>query len=140
MLRLLTQTMLLTLVAAVPLTAQTQRMWYRGSFDGWVDHRSAPAHGYYYHPSPDPAYPLNESSYGQPIPCASCGHAHFPGEEICPRCGLRCPRGGNNESPNTVYTQRRLPGQYYYQEQPHYRFVSPQRLGGTYQKYTRPYN
>lgn len=139
MVRLLTQTMLLMLVASVPLSAQTQRMWYRGAFEGWVENRSDPAYGYYYQPSPNTAYPLNESSYGQPIPCASCGHAHFPGDDVCPYCGRECPAGGNDENPSTVYTQRRLPGQYYYNEQPHYRFVSPMRVGGSYRKYTRPY-
>jgi len=50
-------------------------------------------------------------------------------------CHQQCPAGGNNLDPNTVYTPRRLPGAYYYKEQPHFRYSSPMRLGGSYQKY-----
>ena len=88
--------------------------------------------------SPDPAYPLNEAAYGQPVPCDKCGHWHYPGQDVCPVCGRQCAGGGSDLDPRTVYSPYRLPGQYYYQEQAHYRFVSPMRLGGTYQKYTRP--
>lgn len=131
------------LVQAVPAQAQgaaPQRMWYRGAFDGWVDLKAAPQYGYYYHPSPEPAYPLNEAAYGQPIACNACGHYHFPGKAVCPYCQQRCPSGGNHENPNTVYTERRMPGQYYYQEQPHYRFTAPMRLEPPYRKYNRLYN
>lgn len=139
MLRALVQMALVALVvSAVPAAAQTQRMWYRGAFDGWVETRNDPQPGYYYRPSPDPIYPLNEQSYGQPIPCDKCGHSHFASQAVCPVCGKECPRGGNDVPEGTVYTQRRIPGYYYYEEQPHYRFASPMRLGG-FQKYNRPY-
>ena len=132
---------LLLLAGTRPASAQTvQRMWYQGSFDGWVDLKSDPQYGYYYHPSPSPAYPLNEAAYGYPIYCEKCGHYHYPGQDTCPYCGAKCPKGGNTENPNTVYTPRRLPGAYYYEEQPHYRFSSPIRLGGSYMKYTRRYD
>jgi hypothetical protein len=65
---------------------------------------------------------------------------HYPGHDVCPVCHATCPAGGNNLPENTVYRQRRLPGQYYYQQQPHFRFTAPMRLGGTYQKYTRPWD
>ena len=142
MLTRIAQIMLLGAVAATPLLAQgnVQRMWYRGSFDGWVEHRDNPAHGYYYSPSPNSAYPLNESAYGQPVPCDKCGHGHYPGQDTCPYCGRECPAGGNDLNPRTVYRSQRLTGAYYYQEQPHYRFASPMRLGGTYKKYDRPFD
>lgn len=132
--------LLLALSAGVACAQGTLKMWYRGPFEGWVEVRNNPAPGYYYRPSPDSAYPLNEQAYGTAIPCHKCGHAHYPGASWCPGCGAVCPGGGNREAPNTVYTPRRLPGAYYYKEQPHYRFVSPMRLGGTYQKYTRSYD
>jgi len=119
---------------------QPLKMWYRGAFEGWVELRNDPVYGWYYTPSPSAAYPLHESAYGKPIPCEKCGHVHYPGEKVCPVCGQPCPGGGNNLDPRTVYRPDRLPGQYYYKEQPHYRFVSPLRLGGTYLKYTRPYD
>jgi hypothetical protein len=131
---------LLSLLAGVAGAQGTLKMWYRGPFEGWVEVRNSPAPGYYYQPSANSAYPLNEQAYGSPIPCQKCGHTHYPGSSWCARCGAVCAGGGNREAPGTVYTQRRLPGAYYYKEQPHFRFVSPMRLGGTYQKYTRPYN
>jgi hypothetical protein len=142
MLRRIVQMVLLVAVlgGSVALAQTSQRMWYRGPFEGWVDTSNRPAYGYYYHPSPDSAYPLNESSYGRPIPCNKCGHMHYPGRDVCPRCGQECTGGGNNLDPRTVYSPYRLPGAYYYEEQPHYRFASPMRLGGTYRKYTRPYD
>lgn len=143
MVRSIVQTLLAVVLLTAPVLAQNtnpQRMWYRGAFDGWVETRSTPQQGYYYQPSPDPAYPLNEASYGQPLYCNACHHAHFPGKDVCPYCGQRCPAGGNDLNPNTVYTQRRLPGSYYYEEQPHYRFASPLRLNGSYRKYDRPWN
>lgn len=141
MVRHVVQTIVVLCVASVACaqTATPGRMWYRGPFEGWVDTRTTPAPGYYYHPSPDSAYPLNEAAYGEPIRCFECGHAHFPSKDVCPYCRRTCPAGGNNESPRTVYNSRRLPGYYYYEEQPHYRFASPLRLG-PYQKYNRPYN
>lgn len=140
---LVASTLVVGLAQTSPAQAQNapgQRLWYRGPFDGWVDVKADPQYGYYYHPSPDPAYPLNEASYGQPIACDACGHWHFPGKDACPYCGQHCPAGGNRENPNTVYSQQQLPGAYYYKEQPHYRFVSPMRLGPPYRKYNRPYN
>jgi hypothetical protein len=125
---------LLTSSLAMAQTKNPARMWYRGAFDGWVTTQASPAYGHYYRPCPNPAYPLNEAQYGQPVPCAQCGHVHYPGQDICPYCGQTCAAGGNNLDPNTVYTQRRLPGQYWYKEQPHYR--TSIGLGGTYQKYT----
>jgi hypothetical protein len=140
MLSRIAQTILVLTVVSSPLLAQSPlRMWYRGSFDGWAELRSDPAHGWYYTPSANSAYPLNESSYGQPVPCAKCGHMHYPGHDVCPVCRERCPAGGNNLDSRTVYTQRRLPGQYYYEQQPHYRYSAPMRLGGTYLKYDWPY-
>lgn len=135
------QMLLVLIVLSTAACAQTTpgRMWYRGPFEGWVDTQTRPDAGYYYHPSPDPIYPLHESSYGQPIYCYACGHAHYPGKDVCPYCGKQCPAGGNDENPNTVYSPNRLPGYYYYEEQPHYRFASPMRLG-PFQKYNRPYN
>ena len=79
-------------------------------------------------------------AYGQPVPCAKCGHTHYPGQDVCPYCGDRCQAGGNDLDPDTVYTQRRLPGQYWYEKQPHYRFSAPMRLRGTYLKYKWPYD
>ena len=141
MIRTVTWTALLGVLCALPAAADNSlRMWYRGPFEGWVDLKSSPAYGYYYHPSPSSAYPLNETASGKPIPCEKCGHAHYPGETTCPYCGCVCRAGGNGEAKSTVYTPSRLPGYYYYEEQPHYRFVSPMRLGGTYLKYTRPYD
>jgi hypothetical protein len=141
MLSRIVQSVLLTTVLASPLLAQAPlRMWYRGSFDGWAELRSDPAYGWYYTPAPNSAYPLNEQAYGRPVPCAKCGHMHYPGQEVCPVCHQRCPAGGNDLNPNTVYTQRRLPGQYYYQRQPHYQFPAPIRLGGTYLKYKQPFD
>lgn len=141
MLRPLVQTLVVLCVAgaACAQTAAPDRMWYRGPFDGWVETRTTPQAGYYYQPSPNSAYPLNESAYGQPLYCTACGHAHFPGKDVCPYCGRQCPAGGNTLDSRTVYTEQRLPGAYYFKEQPHYRFVSPMRLGG-FQQYTRSYD
>lgn len=142
MVRRLVQMLLVSLALATPLlaqnTAQPLRMWYRGAFDGWVDVKSKPDYGYYYHPSGDQAYPLNEAAYGQPIYCYKCGHAHYPGQDICPYCHQACPAGGNDENPNTVYSPRRLPGQYYFEKQPHYLFRSAVPQHGNWLKYTRP--
>ncbi|MCE5240567.1 hypothetical protein LLH23_19075 [bacterium] len=141
MLSRIAQTILVVIVAAGPLFAQTPlRMWYRGGFEGWTELRRDPAPGWYYTPSQNSAYPLNESAYGQPVPCAKCGHTHYPGQDVCPYCGDRCAAGGNDLDPDTVYTQRRLPGQYWYEKQPHYRFSAPMRLRGTYLKYKWPYD
>lgn len=140
MLSRIAQMILVAAVTASPLFAQAPlRMWYQGSFNGWTELRSNPAYGWYYTPDANPAYPLNESAYGQPVPCAKCGHAHNPGQEVCPFCGATCPAGGNHLSPNTVYTQRRLPGQYYYKQQPRVHSSAPIRLGGTYLKYKWDY-
>ena len=133
--------LLAEVVCAVPAVAQgTQRMWYQGPFDGWVDLKSKPAYGYYYHPSAPTAYPLNEAAYGQPIPCEKCGHLHYPGQAVCPFCGAACPAGGNREAKTTVYRPNALPGAYWFEEQPHYRYSAPTRLGWPYQKYIRPYH
>ena len=125
--RRITQIVLLVAVVScsVALAQTPQRLWYRGPFDGWVDNSTGPASGYYYHPSPDPTYPLHEAAYGQPVPCEKCGHMHYPGQAICPYCGQQCSGGGNDLDPSTVYTPQRLPGQYWFKEQPHYGFVSP---------------
>lgn len=143
MVRKVTQMVLLALVVVGPALAQNTapplRMWYRGPFEGWVDLKAKPDYGYYYQPAPNSAYPLNEQAYGQPIHCDKCGHTHYPGNDVCPYCRQRCPAGGNDENPNTVYTPRPLPGFYYYEKQPHYRFASPMRLGGTYRKYNQPF-
>ncbi|MEI6500799.1 MAG: hypothetical protein WCP21_07200 [Armatimonadota bacterium] len=138
---LVTSMLVAAVVQAVPADAQNapaQRMWYRGAFDGWVDLKAVPQYGYYYHPSPDSAYPLNEAAYGQPIACNACGHYHFPGKSVCPHCHQRCPAGGNYENPNTVYTQRMMPGAYYYQEQPHYTFGWQMGVNNPLRKYNRP--
>lgn len=142
MVRHFVQMMLVLAVAATAACAQgtPQRMWYRGPFDGWVEAKTGPQPGYYYQPSPDPVYPLHEQAYGQPIYCQACGHMHYPGQDVCPYCGRKCPAGGNHERPSTVYSPYALPGQYYFEEQPHYRFASPMRLGPPYQKYDRTYD
>jgi len=127
---------LLVLIVSLPAFAQTQqKMWYRGAFEGWVVVKDNPAPGAYYRPSPNPTVPLNEASYGQPIPCVKCGHYHYAGDDVCPFCHRVCPRGGNNEPANTVYSPRRLPGQYWYEQQPHYRYSTPVRAGDPYVKY-----
>lgn len=139
--RLFVQMMLGVLVLASGAWAQQpQAMWYRGPFDGWVEVRSNPQPGYYYRPSPNTTYPLNESAYGAPLKCGTCGHWHYPGKDVCPYCHRSCPAGGNSLNPNTVYSPAPLPGQYWYKEQPHYRYASPMRLGWPYQKYTERYD
>jgi hypothetical protein len=141
MLRRISQIILLAAVTASPLLAQTTtRMWYRGPFDGWVDVRNDPAPGYYYSPSPNPMVPLHESSYGQPIPCAHCGYYYYPGQDVCPFCGERCPAGADRLSTNTVYSPRQLPGQYYFEEQPHYLFPGALGLRNPLLRYPRGRN
>ena len=126
-------------VAASLVSAQeSPRLWYRGGFEGWVVQKTDPARGFYYRPSQHTAYPLNEAAYGQPIPCAKCGHAHWPGETACADCGCRCPAGGNREAKTTVYTPYSLPGMYFYEKQPHYRYSAPMRGEWLYRKYTQP--
>lgn len=127
----------LLVLLTLPVWAQsTQRYWYRGLWDGWVEVKQAPASGYYYRPCPDPAIPLNEAAYGQPIPCPKCGHSHWAGESRCAVCGGQCTAGGNREPESTVYTSRRLPGMYFYEQQPHFNWASPIRVGADYQRYT----
>lgn len=131
-------TALVLLGASLGEAQQTRRLWYIGPFEGWVDEKAGPTAGYYYRPAPDSMYPLHESSYGQPVPCPKCGHAHWPGDKACAYCGCICPAGGNKEPETTVYSPYRLPGMYFYEQQPHFRFKSPMRLGPL-QKYRYPY-
>lgn len=125
------------LTASLALAQQPKTMWYRGYFDGKVTVRQDPSYGYYYQPSPNPAYPLHEEAYGQPVPCANCGHQHWPGQSRCATCGRDCPEGGTGVRDNVVYRQQPLPGIYYYQEQPHYTWPAPYRLNGIFHKYDR---
>ena len=107
----------------------SQRMWYRGSFDGWVEHRSSPWPGHYYSPSPSAT-----GYYDVLIYCPKCSYRHHLSDGGCPNCGYGRPKG-SHARPQVIYSPRRMPGAYYYKKQPHYRFRSPIRLGGSYMKY-----
>jgi hypothetical protein len=141
MLRRIPQIILLAAIATSPLLAQnTSRMWYRGAFDGWMNVRNDPTPGYYYSPSPNAMVPLHESSYGQPLPCPYCRGYYTPGQTYCAFCGQQLPADAQKLSPNTVYSPYQLPGQYYYQEQPHYRFTAPLGPRNPLLRYSRPLN
>ena len=113
-----------------------RRMWYRGYFEGPVTVRNSPQPGYYYQPSPNTTRPLFEESYGYPMICAHCGAYYYPGETRCPHCGAKLPGKGQGVDSKTVYSPYRMPGQYYYKEQPHYRAMTATRnLGPRYMRY-----
>ena len=114
--------------------AQQKHLWYRGDFDGDVTVRDIPAQGYYYTPSKPSAYPLFENRWSSPLPCDQCGHYH-PASGYCQACRHVCRGNGSHVDKDTVYSPNPLPGQYYYEKQPHFNFQSPIHLGWPYMKY-----
>ena len=121
---------------AAAAIADDGRMWYRGYFDGPVDVRNNPQPGYYYHPSPNTNMPLFERSYTYPMICPHCGAYYYPGEAKCYRCDHRLPGPTQGVDRDTVYTPHRLPGQYYYKEQPHYTYPGvSSNIGPGYKRY-----
>ncbi len=115
------------------------RLWYRGSFDGEVVVRDGQTPGYYYHPSPS-RYPTFAQDYDHPVVCPVCGHYHELGE-VCPWCGAQPSQQDRQEAArDAVYSPYALPGQYWYEKQPHFRFRSPIRCGWPYIKYDQPWD
>ncbi len=126
----------LSLVGVVAAVADDGKMWYRGYFEGPVSVRNSPQPGYYYQPSPNTSMPLFERSYTYPMICPQCRAYYYPGEPKCSRCSMRLPGRQQGVDRSTVYTPYRLPGQYYYQEQPHYRYPTvSNNIGPGYMRY-----
>lgn len=110
-------------------------MWYRGYFEGPVQARNTPQPGYYYQPSPNTTRPLHEKSHTYPLICPNCGSYYYPGTDACRRCNHDLPGRAQGVGRDTVYAPDRLPGQYWYKEQPHRRFLTAPRLSPYYQRY-----
>ena len=116
--------------------ADGSRMWYRGYFEGPVDTRTNPQPGYYYHPSPNTTMPLFERSHTYPLICPRCRAYYYPGEASCDNCHSKLPGRAQGVDDRTVYRPYRLPGQYYYEEQPHYTYpTASKNIGPGYIRY-----
>ena len=131
--------LLLGLLLVAPLAAGAETtLWYRGYFDGEVTIRGGQNPGMYYRPSRPTAYPLNEWQYSAPLPCDVCGYYHRPGG-YCRELGRVCKGNGTHLDPDRVYVPApyKLPGQYWYEKQDHWRFRTPMNIGWPYVKYNQ---
>jgi hypothetical protein len=133
--------LLIGLLAGSSWAQRDTRMWYRGYFEGPVDVRNRPQPGYYYHPAPNTSMPLFEHRQGYPLICPNCGVYYRPGVRECGYCHVTLPGRQQGVDYNTVYSPYQLPGQYWYQEQPHYNALTATRnLGPRYLRYRYPWD
>lgn len=132
---------LICLLAGSAWAQRDLRMWYRGYFEGPVTVRNQPQPGYYYQPAPNTSMPLFEHRHGYPMICPTCRAYFQPGTSTCVRCQANLPGRRQGVDGNTVYSPYQLPGQYWYQEQPHYNALTATRnLGPRYLRYRYPWD